>query len=173
LGGINKSLIEIEGVQIITRTVSLLQPLFSEIILAGWPSDEAYPDGTRIVADNFPDMGPLAGIEAAMKASVTPWLFVLGGDMPWLSGEIISDQAADFLQKPSDVLVVRIGRTIEPLHAVYRCSLHSYLQSYLQAGNNQAVREFFRPLQVRYYDLPGDKKTLKSFSNINTPQDLL
>lgn len=158
--------------QIITRTVSLLKPLFREIILAGWPADDSEKEGTITVADNFPGMGPLAGIEAAMKVSSAPWLFVYGGDMPWLSDVMITDQATAALKAPADVLIPRIGKSIEPLHAIYRCSLHPYLESYLRAGNDAAVRAFFRPLKVRYYDLPDDEKTLKIFTNINTPQDL-
>ena len=158
--------------RIITRTVGLLKPLFSQIILAGWPPDDASPEGTLTVADNFPGMGPLAGIEAAMKASSSPWLFVFGGDMPWLSGEIIADLAADLLKAPSDVLIPRIDKSIEPLHAIYRCSLHPYLESYLLEGKDTAVRAFFKPLKVRYYDLPRDEKTTKAFTNINSPGDL-
>jgi molybdopterin-guanine dinucleotide biosynthesis protein A len=165
-------MIEIEGVQIINRTVSLLKPLFRNIILAGWPQDDASPEGTVKVTDNFPEMGPLAGIEAAMKASPSRWLFVFGGDMPWLSEEIIKDQAAAFMKAPGDILIPRIGKSIEPLHAIYRCSLHPYLEKYLMTGKDTAVRAFFKPLKVRYYDLPGDKKTLKVFTNINSPQDL-
>lgn len=165
-------MIEIEGVQIITRTVSLLKPLFREIILAGWPPDNASPEGIVKVTDNFPGMGPLAGIEAAMKASTAPWLFVFGGDMPWLSGEIIADLAAALLKSPSDALIPRIDNSIEPLHAIYRCSLHPYLESYLLEGKDTAVRAFFKPLKVRYYDLSRDEKTLKAFTNINSPRDL-
>jgi len=165
-------MIEINGVHIVSRTVSLLKPLFSEIILAGWPPDDPEPEGTITVADNFPGMGPLAGIEAAMKASSAPWLFVFGGDMPWLSDVLISDQATASLKSPADVLIPRIGNAIEPLHAIYRCSLQSYLESYLREGKDMAVRAFFKPLKIRYYDLPDDEKTLRIFTNINTPQDL-
>jgi molybdopterin-guanine dinucleotide biosynthesis protein A len=159
-------------VQIITRTVSLLKPLFREIILAGWPPDDSPPENTIAVADNFPGMGPLAGIEAAMRASSSPWLFVFGGDMPWLSEEIIRDQANALLKTTADVLIPRIDKSIEPLHAIYRCSLHPLLVAYLEAGNNPAIREFFKPLQVRYYDLPRNETTLKAFTNINSPEDM-
>ena len=118
-------------------------------------------------------MGPLAGIEAAMKASSTPWLFVFGGDMPWLSEQIINDQTTQFLLTPSDVMVPRYDKSIEPLHAIYSCGLHPSLEIYLKAGNNPSIREFFRPLQVRYYDIPCNEKTLKAFTNINAPEDLL
>jgi molybdopterin-guanine dinucleotide biosynthesis protein A len=43
LGGINKALIEIEGVTVISRAISLLGPLFSEIIIAGWPEGDPLP----------------------------------------------------------------------------------------------------------------------------------
>ncbi|MCK7541782.1 MAG: hypothetical protein MZV63_68315 [Marinilabiliales bacterium] len=43
--------------------------------------------GVVPVDDNFPGLGPLGGIEAAMKVSSSPVIFVFGGDMPWLSGE--------------------------------------------------------------------------------------
>jgi len=165
-------MIEINGAHIITRTVSLLKPLFREIILAGWPPDDPTPDGTVTVTDNFAGMGPLAGIEAAMKASAAPWLFVFAGDMPWLSEEIITGQANALPKAPADVLIPRIDKSLEPLHAIYNCSLHPYLESYLREGNDPAVRAFFRPLMVIYYDLPRNVKTLKVFTNINTPQDL-
>lgn len=158
--------------QIIARTVSLLKPLFREIILAGWPPDDPLPENTLAVTDNFPGMGPLAGIEAAMRASSSPWLFVFGGDMPWLSEEIITDQANALLKTPADVLIPRIDKSIEPLHAIYRCSLHTSIVAYLEAGNNPAIREFFKPLQVRYHDLPRNEKILKAFTNINSPEDL-
>ena len=92
--------------------------------------------------------------------------------MPWLSEEIITKQATAALKTPADVLIPRIDKSIEPLHAIYRCSLHPYLESYLREGKDAAVRAFFRHLKVRYYDLPGDDKTLRIFTNINTPQDL-
>lgn len=130
------------------------------------------PEGTRKVDDNFPGKGPLAGIEAAMKASGTPWLFVFGGDMPWLSEEIMTDQAAAFLKAPPDVLIARIDESIEPLHSIYSCSLHPYLESFLQSGKDTAVRAFIRPLRVGYFDLPRNEQTQKAFTNINSPEDL-
>ena len=172
-GGINKSLIRVEGVKIITRIVSLLKPLFHEIIIAGWPAEEAVPAGTRPVADNFPGMGPLGGIEAAMKAANTPFLFVFGGDMPWLSAEIIVRQAEYFIKESPDVLVPLIGVMTEPLHSVYNCALHSSLEAFMKKAANPSVRDFYQLTRVMYFNLPSEEQILRSFSNINTPSDLL
>lgn len=173
LGGINKSLIEIGGTTIIDRTVSLLKPLFCEIILAGWPPELMPPAGTRTVADNFQGRGPLAGIEAAMKSSSAPSVFVFGGDMPFLSEELISKQIEKFRDQPAEVFVPRLGDLIEPLHTICSCSIHPSLETYLRSTRRPAVRDYFRLASIRYFDLPETDEYLRVFTNINTPGDLI
>lgn len=173
LGGINKSLIDIGGVTIVDRTVKILMPLFREIIMAGWPSGETLPAGTTAVADNFKSCGPLAGIEAAMKYSSAPYLFVFAGDMPLLSGELIIRQAESFLKETSDLCVARIGDMVEPLHSIYNCRTHAALEKYMSTGNRHAVRDFFGLLQVTYFDFPRTEEIKRAFTNINAPEDLV
>lgn len=194
LGGKNKSLIEVEGITILQRNLDILRPLFNEILLSGWSEEAELPAGIRSVPDNFPGKGPLAGIEAAMKAATTTYIFVFGGDMPWLSEEIIKSQVADFLEEPTevpvlrikepaevpvprikapaDVLVPRINYLTEPLHAIYSCGLHSSLEAFLRSGERPAVIDFIRLSKVRYHDLSSSEETMKAFTNINTPEDL-
>ena len=124
------------------------------------------------VPDNFPGKGPLAGIEASMKAAATPYIFVFGGDMPWLSEEIIKRQAADFLETPADVLVPRINDLAEPLHAIYSCRLQPSLETFLMSGDRPAVIDFIRQTRVRYFDLPPSEMATRAFTNINRPEDL-
>jgi len=172
LGGMNKSLLEIEGVTILQRNLDILRPLFNEILLSGWPVGAELPDGVRSVKDNFRGKGPLAGIEASMKAAMTPYIFIFGGDMPWLSEEIIKSQALYFLEAPSEVLVPRTDNMAEPLHAIYNCGLHPSLEAYLNSDARPAVIDFIKLSKVRYFDLTPSEDTLRAFSNINTPEDL-
>ena len=161
-----------EGITILQRNLDILRPLFSEILLSGWPDDTELPEGIRKVPDNFPGRGPLAGIEASMKAAATPYIFVFGGDMPWLSEEIIKRQAADFLETPAEALVPCINNLAEPLHAVYSCRLQSSLEALLMSGEGGAVIDFIGQTKVRYFDLPASAETARAFTNINTPEDL-
>ncbi|MBE0666038.1 MAG: molybdenum cofactor guanylyltransferase [Bacteroidales bacterium] len=172
LGGINKSLIEIGGVTLIQRSLAILQPLFSEILISGWHANIMLPEGVIPVPDNFPGTGPLAGIEASMKAASLPYIFVFGGDMPWLSEKIITAQALNFLDDRPEVLVPRTGMMTEPLHAIYDCTLHSSLEKYLRSGGKPAVRDFIALSRVRYFDLPSTDEIMKAFTNINYPEDL-
>lgn len=149
-----------------------MRPLFYEILLSGWPDDTELPEGIRKVPDNFPGRGPLAGIEAAMKAAATPYIFVFGGDMPWLSEDIIKRQAADFLATPADVLVPRINSLAEPLHAIYNCRLEPSLEALLMSGDRSAVIDFIGQTGVRYFDFPSSAEATRAFTNINTPEDL-
>lgn len=173
MGGINKALIGVGGITIIDRTVNLLRPLFSDIIIAGWPADSEPPEGTRTVDDNYPGKGPLAGIEAAMKSSATPLIFVFGGDMPSLSAALITTQIDKFADKPADVFVPRIGDLIEPLHSILKCSAHPSLEAYLGSAPKPAVRDWFTLVNARYFDLPETDEYLRVFTNINTPDDLI
>ena len=171
-GGTNKSLIEVEGVTIAERSVKLFRPLFHEIILAGWPSGSPLPSGVRPVCDNYQGVGPIAGIEAALAESVTTAVFIFGGDMPWLSEEIITRQARDFLSNPADILVPRQGGLPEPLHSIWSRTLHEQLKKYLDTGGSPAVIDFFRLVRTRFMNVERTPQTLKAFTNINSPNDL-
>jgi len=159
-------------VPIIDRIISVLDPLFHEIIVAGWPEGSPVPQGVRLTADNFAGLGPLAGIESAMRACATPLLFVFGGDMPWLSEGLIRQQALEMLSTQADILVPRVNGLVEPMHAIYRCDIHERLQSYLLSDGSPAVIDFYTLVDTRYLELPSDAATTKAFTNINRPEDL-
>ena len=162
-----------EGVPVIGRTLSVLEPLFSEIIIAGWPLGDPLPQGVRAVTDNYPGIGPLAGIEAALRACNSPYLFVFGCDMPWLSGEMIIRQADDFLRAPSDILAARIEGFYEPLHSVYSKSIQPSLAGYIEGGGSPTIFDFYPYVATRYHDLPVTEETRKALTNINRPEDII
>jgi molybdopterin-guanine dinucleotide biosynthesis protein A len=107
-----------------------------------------------------------------MKVSGSPYLFVFGGDMPWLSGDLIREQSEDFMTDPAEILAARIGKFAEPLHSIYSRSLHNQLESYLESGGSAAVIDFYKLVHTRFYDLPGTVQTLRAFTNINSPGDI-
>ena len=74
----------------------------------------------RYVHDDPEYAGPVAGVAAALAAVETPWVFVCGGDMPWLSPAAIEalSERADRLD-PAGV-VPRHEGFLEPLHGFYR-----------------------------------------------------
>jgi len=153
--------------------LNILEPLFSEIIISGWPSGDPLPPGVTGVSDNYPGMGPLGGIEAALRSLRSQYLFVFGCDMPWLSEELIKEQANEFLRSPSDILAARTAGLFEPLHSIYSKSIHPAMVTYIEGGGSPAVIDFYRLVQTGHYDLPQTDRTKKALTNINRPEDII
>ncbi len=125
------------------------------------------------VQDNYRGIGPLAGIEAALRAAQSQVVFVFGGDMPLLSEELIRAQVSDFLKNPSEILAARSGGLIEPLHSIYSRKIYPALVNYLSSGSSPAVIDFYKQADVRYFELPVTPEARKALTNINRPEDLL
>jgi molybdopterin-guanine dinucleotide biosynthesis protein A len=172
LGGIDKIMIEVDGKTILSRTLQVLRPLFKKIIIAGTGSNIESETGITIVRDRFPGTGPLAGIDAALSASDTTYLFVFAGDMPWLSMDMIISQVRFMYDNPCDIVVPRVGSLIEPLHSIFSRRLLPTLEEYLKTNSDHAVRNFYSRAQVRYFDVVLSDYNQGVFANINTPDDL-
>jgi molybdopterin-guanine dinucleotide biosynthesis protein A len=172
-GGITKANVVIGGETIISRMISTISNLFSEIIIVTNNSEE-FRDFIqyKIVQDQYLKAGPLGGIHAALKASPEDAIFVFAGDMPFLDKEIITDQINEFHKREHDVLIPEVDQFIEPLHAIYRKSVLNDLERFLSAGKSRAVRDFLREVNVGYLNMPKTEKTEKAFVNINSPSDL-
>jgi molybdopterin-guanine dinucleotide biosynthesis protein A len=172
LGGIDKLMLEVDGRTILSRTLQVLQPLFKRIIIAGNGNLEQPTEDIALVSDRFPGAGPLAGIDAALSESETPYLFVFAGDMPWLSADIIMRQVKFIHDNPCDIVVPRIGIMIEPLHSIFSKSMLPIIEEILRTGKEHSVRSLFSRAEIRYFDVVLSEYDPRSFGNINTPGDL-
>lgn len=172
--GITKANIIIGGKTIISRSVDTIRDIFKElIIVTNTPGEFTEYSHLKIVGDTILKAGPIGGIHAALKASETEALFVFAGDMPLLSKDIIIRMIDYFNSHDYDVLVPRISNDIEPLHAIYSCSVKKNLEEYLQKGHNYAVRDFLRQLKAGYMLFDESIENRNAFTNINTPSDLI
>jgi molybdopterin-guanine dinucleotide biosynthesis protein A len=172
-GGKGKSHLEIGGVKIIDRILSVMEELFPElIIVTNTPVEFAVSQPHKIVEDQFKKAGPLGGIHAGLKASSNEAVFVLAGDMPFPDKKIIELQIEVFRKSNYDVIIPKIGNFIEPLHSVYSKSILEKLEKFLKEKKNNAVRDFLMEIKVFYLPLPDTSDNRKAFTNINSPEDL-
>jgi molybdopterin-guanine dinucleotide biosynthesis protein A len=172
-GGILKSNTIIGGETIISRIIGTVRDLFNEIIIVtNTPAEFRECIHCKIVKDEFLKAGPLGGIHAAMKSAVNEAIFVFAGDMPLLDKRLIVGQIDAFNMGNFDILVPRIGRNIEPLHAIYRKSLLNDLEIFITGGKNRPVRDFISAAKVSYFDLQESEESKRAFTNINSPEDI-
>jgi molybdopterin-guanine dinucleotide biosynthesis protein A len=172
-GGIIKSNLVVEGETIISRILSVINDIFEEkIIVTNNPEEFRGLNQCRIIGDHYRKAGPLGGIHAALKSISAEACFVFAGDMPFPDKKIIEDQILEFNKSDFDVLIPRVGKLIEPLHAIYRKSLLEELEKFLSDNKSRAVRDFLQDKNVGYLQIPENATSRKAFANINSPSDV-
>ena len=171
--GVIKPNILIAGETVLSRTLNKIKGIFDEIIIVtDKPEEFTKYAGCIITSDQFQGIGPLGGIHAALKAASSETIFVMAGDMPLLSNELIKKQIDLFGELNCDILVPKTGNFMEPLHSVYSINVLKRLEAYLNRKGNNAVREFFMSIDTRYMELDESEDFRIVFSNINKPADI-
>jgi molybdopterin-guanine dinucleotide biosynthesis protein A len=173
-GGKTKSRMAVGGIPIMTRMVKILDEIFNEIIIVtNTPEEFREYVNVKLVKDKHIKVGPLGGIHAAMSIATNPYLFVFAGDMPFVSKDLILEMISCFEKSDCDVLIPRLEKYNEPLHAIYSLSAFIKLETYLLTRKDYAIRDFLSGLNVKYMDLENTDSNRKIFTNINSPSDLL
>lgn len=175
--GRDKSRLVVEGRTILDRQLSMLSPLVTRILIV--TSAARLPefhdvDGARAIVDQYPDGGPLGGVLTALAAAPGHPVFVLGGDMPSVTGALVDALARRHASTPADVTAPVSPRGFEPLAALYAQSAVPGLQRALASGD-LSLQRAVRALRLSLLPAPdvaaaGDPAAL--FRNINTPEDL-
>ena len=174
--GQNKAWETIGDRSLLERVVSRLSSFNSDILIVT-ASERAFPQlsgyqGLKVVADIYLDKGPLGGIYAGLKASDSFYNLVVACDMPFLNRALLRymmQVSAGF-----DLVVPRVGKLVEPLHAVYSKGCLAPIESLLNQGD-LSLRQLFTLVRVRYVEAEEidrfDPQHL-SFFNINNEADL-
>lgn len=180
MGGIDKRELVVEGQTIFERQCAVLADRVTEIIVSS-PRPIA---GFRTVTDPIEGGGPVAGIAAGLAAARTPWLLVIAGDMPRVSGALIDrmidrmiDRSRAPNDRPLDAVGVRIDALPEPLFVLYRVAAVREVAEARLAARQLKASELLTDagLAVAWIEeaeLRELDPTLKLLSNINEPCDL-
>ncbi|MGD1069527.1 MAG: molybdenum cofactor guanylyltransferase [Bryobacteraceae bacterium] len=166
--GVDKALIAVEGQPLALRVAAEVAKVCGSVALVGDP-DRYRHLGLPVVPDEFPGLGPLAGIEAALRVTESEWNLIVACDMPALNPFIFRDLlAACLVDGAVDGAVPEYadGR-LEPLCALYHQRCHPVIRAALDAGVRK-VTDSLRSLEIRYVRVASDAP----FANLNTPEEL-
>ena len=173
--GKNKAFIEIKGLSIIDRTISLFKEIFDDVLLVtNTPLDYIHLN-VRIVTDIIPGKGSLGGIYSGLFFSPSPKAFFVGCDMPFLDRRVI--QYFLSLVETADIVVQRTRDYWQPLHAIYPRKLLKPIERLLQHGELKIIKliQAYRGMKVREVtseELAPFDPDLHTLSNVNTPEEL-
>ena len=115
--GRDKSFVPFEGQPMIEVVRDRVAALGDELILiTNNPEPYAYLN-LPAYGDIYPDCGPLGGIHSALANAASPYVLMVACDMPWLNRDLLEYLIS--LRKTADIIVPRLDKFPEPLHAIY------------------------------------------------------
>jgi molybdenum cofactor guanylyltransferase len=182
--GRKKQWLPLDGRPLLLQTAEVLYAVCEEVVVVANDPDDVqrlHELGLRTVSDNFPGQGPLAGLEAGLRAFVglrpEEAVCLVGCDLPFLRAEVLQDLAAELAEDPLLQASVPVSTTGEdagrwhPVCAVYRAEVAEIATALLQRGEN-AMRHFLARLRMQEVPVERWEQFVPlPFINMNTPAD--
>lgn len=173
--GRDKRFVPVSGRTLFERTLDVLESVFQEIIVVlAEPVPGLDVRGRQLVFDAIPDCGSLGGLYTGLLSTNLPRAFAVACDMPFLNPGLVR-YFAEF-DRLADIVVAELATGLHPMHAVYSQNCRPLLESMAQRRDLKIQRLFLEPdllvRIVRERELAPLDPGLRSFQNINTPQDL-
>jgi molybdopterin-guanine dinucleotide biosynthesis protein A len=173
LGGLRKSALVVDGRSIAERLLEALRATFPRVLVVANDPAPWSGLGIEVTPDLHPGAGPLAGVHAALVATgAHAGVVCVAGDMPFVAPallELLRDHAPR-----ADAVAPRLAGLAEPLVARWGRACLDVVEARLAAGE-RAVHAIFEAVRTTWLDEPALRAVdpaLRSFVNVNTPEDL-
>ena len=117
--GRDKAGVQFDGQPLWQRQLATLRAVHPHELFISGKSDGPYANaGVEILADNFPGLGPLAGLEAALRRARHPLVLILAIDLPAMTAGFLIELVR-LAAEGGIGCVPHHDRWFEPLAAVY------------------------------------------------------
>ncbi len=177
--GRDKALLRLQpdGPRLIEMVTAAVRPLVEQVVVStNRPAEFAWL-GYPCLRDQWPDAGPLAGLEAGLSFSQAASNLVLACDMPFVVPALLEHLLQSATGQWATVPLNQTGQP-EPLCAVYSPACLPLVRQCLAAGTfklSHWLAQVEAAGPVRYLsaaELGRYDPALRSFSNMNSPEDL-
>lgn len=145
--GTNKALLKINEKTNIERIADKLKILFDDIILVTNEPEQYKFLGLKMVEDQYPGMGPLAGVHAGLEVSDFEVNFVVACDMPFISVELANALVNNCSHY--DAVVPVINGKQHPLFSVFKKETANKIEQSI-AGGRLRMKHLLDDLNVLY-----------------------
>jgi molybdopterin-guanine dinucleotide biosynthesis protein A len=169
--GRDKAFLDLGGRPLIAHVIERMAQVCAEVLVVAGDVQPYAGLDARLVEDRFRGVGVLGGLHAGLAAAAHELALAVGCDMPFLEPDLLRAFAG--WAEGADVVVLRQGEQVEPLHGAYRRACLPAIEVAIRA-NRRRIISFFPHVRVRYVTLedviPFDPD-LRSFRNVNTPEE--
>jgi molybdopterin-guanine dinucleotide biosynthesis protein A len=170
--GQDKALVQLEGKPLILRAAEILQPFVTQVtVLAPEGRYESY--GLPVVADQWPDQGPLGAICTGLLSSPAEWNIFLACDLPLVSRQFLHLLVERGQATNSNAAVPRTEDGWQPPSAVY----HSRCQTAFARASQQGEWSIVKLLDgipvevITSAEMANAGVSEFDLLNVNTPED--
>lgn len=174
--GRDKAFLEFHGESLLARQISLVRNIgASEVFISGRSEVDYSTFHCPVLLDESSDLGPIAGITAALKVIHSPLLLVLAVDMPYITAVFLKQILSDCHNGMGAVPIS--GKNMEPLAAFYPKSASSLVHQLMADASPSATpgpRDFAKRCVdsglARFFTLQSHQ--IDFFKSLNSPADL-
>jgi molybdopterin-guanine dinucleotide biosynthesis protein A len=170
--GSDKSFVELAGKPLIQHTLERVRKLKAPVLLVTNAPERYQQYQVAMVGDVVPGKGSLGGIYSALTQSTTPFVLCVACDMPFLNVNLLTYLLS--LRTGFDAVVPMIDGQPQGLHAVYHRHCAEPIRE-LMDRNELRITNLFDRLRVRLVGEAAMRAIdpgLRSFTNLNTPEEL-
>lgn len=170
--GRDKGGIELEGEPLVARAAARLAQVAEEVVLASGATPRHAELGRDCVLDEGRDLGPLAGLAAALghaERHLKERVLVLACDMPDVPAALLARLLERARRTDAEVCLPSGPEGDEPLCAVVHVRARPAVRAALARGARR-MDSFHAGLRVERLALAPEE--LATLANLNTPEDL-
>jgi len=178
--GTDKRLVEVAGAPLLARTAAVLRTLVDDLqVVVARPEDRALAsttvgDDVTVSLDAREDVGPAAGLEAALAGAQHDLVLVVATDHPALAVDVLALLVARARASTAQAVALEGPRGGEPFLAVYRRDALAAVRGMLDAGTRR-MQDMLTGLgaelvpEAEWRAVDPDGATL---ADVDTPADL-
>ncbi|MGH2404166.1 MAG: molybdenum cofactor guanylyltransferase [bacterium] len=171
--GRDKARLPFGGTSLVAWVAGRIGPACAEVIVVGRDAEDCAGCGARVIGDRWPGWGPLGGLATGLDAITTPYAAVVGCDLPFVEPDLVA--ALSGLAPDWDAVVPQVGGRPQPLCAIYRRTVGREAEAVLRRGG-RSLHDLLGAADLRVCYVPEGilrkwDPALRSFDNINTPED--
>ena len=170
MGGVDKGLVHLRGKPMVAWVLERLAPQVGELLINANQNLEQYRDfGYPVVTDEIGGFaGPLAGLQAGMKAAHHAFVLMVPCDSPFLPADLAQRLFSALNADHADLAVAKTGGQPYPVFALARTALLPQLTAFLEGGRRTvyAWYDLIKVVEVAFDDQE------QAFTNINTTDEL-
>jgi molybdopterin-guanine dinucleotide biosynthesis protein A len=170
MGGVDKGLQPLQGRPLMQHVIDRLRPQVASVLINANRNLERYAEfGCRVVPDRLGGFaGPLAGLDAGLHATDTPFIVTAPCDSPFLPHDLVARLATARSAVDADIAVARTGDQPHPVFALVSVRVRSHLADFLARGERKIDR-WYADLKVAEVAFDDEAD---AFANINTRAEL-